>query len=134
MNLERIKAFLSENDRFGKLIDTKLVDVKEGYAKAVVKVKKEHLNAAFVAQGGLLFSLADFAFAAAANSYGRVALAINGQISFLKPAKEGDTLTAEAKEISRSLKVAVYRVDILNDKQELIATFTGTAYFKDKQF
>lgn len=119
-----------EKDRFAAFIGIKLVDVKPGYAKAKIEITERHLNAVNIVQGGVIFTLADFAFAAASNSYAQLALGINANISYFKPPK-GKILTAEAKEISATKKIANYNVDILDETMEIIARFTGTAYRKN---
>jgi acyl-CoA thioesterase len=118
-----------ENDRFAAFVGIKLVEVKPGYAKANLEITDKHLNAVNIVQGGVLFTLADFAFAAAVNSYGQVSLAINANISFLKSPK-GRILIAEAKEVSSSNKIANYTVDIFDENKEVIAKFNGIAYRK----
>ena len=80
-------------------VGIKLVEVKPGYAKANMEITDKHLNAVNIVQGGVIFTLADFAFEAASNSYGQVSLGINANISYFQPPK-GKILIAEAKEIS----------------------------------
>ncbi|KLU65808.1 MULTISPECIES: hotdog fold thioesterase [Desulfosporosinus] len=118
-----------ENDRFAALAGIKLVEVKPGYAKANMKITDDHLNAVNIVQGGAIFTLADFAFAAASNSYGQVSLGINANISFFRPPK-GNILIAEAKELSSSKKIGNYNVDILDEDGEIIARFNGIVYKK----
>jgi len=118
-----------EKDRFAALVGIKLIEVKPGYAKAVMEIEDKHLNAVNIVQGGVIFTLADFAFAAAANSYGQVSLGINANISYFQPPR-GKMLMAEATEISGNNKIASYNVDIQGEDKELIARFTGMAYRK----
>lgn len=118
-----------EKDLFAKTSGIKLEKVLPGYAKAVMKVTENHLNAVGVVQGGAIFTLADFAFAVASNSRGKIALAIDAEISFFKSVNTG-TLTAEAREISLHNKVGTYLIDISNEIGELIAHFKGTVYRK----
>jgi len=118
-----------ENDRFAAYVGIKLVEVKTGYAKAIMEITDKHLNAVNIVQGGVIFTLADFAFAAASNSYGQVSLGINANISYFQPPK-GKILIAEAIEISANKKIASYNVDIFGEDKELIARFTGMAYRK----
>jgi acyl-CoA thioesterase len=80
-------------------------------------------------QGGAIFTLADFAFAAASNSYGTVAVAINVSISFLKATSSG-VLVAEAKETSRNPRLGTYTVDVRDESGDLVATFQGMVYRK----
>ncbi|WP_024788998.1 PaaI family thioesterase [Lebetimonas sp. JH292] len=125
--MKDIKLFFSENAEFGKNIGIKLLEVKYGYAKAKMKVTKFHLNLAGVCHGGAIFTLADFAFAVASNSFGKIALAIDTSISFINAAKEGDELIAEAKLIGESNRLGTYEVKITH-KDKIIAFFKGTVY------
>lgn len=118
---------LLENDKFAAFIGIKLIEMKPGYAKAKMKINESHLNGVEIVQGGAIFTLADFAFAAASNAHGIITVATNGNISFLK-ASSGDELIAEAKEISSSKKIVHYHVDIYDNKKERIAQFNGTGY------
>lgn len=118
-----------EKDRFAAFVGIKLVEVEPGYAVAKMEITDKHLNAVDVVQGGAIFTLADFAFAAASNSYGQVSLAINVNISFFRSSK-GRILIAEAKEISANKKLASYNVDIFDENKELIARFNGMVYRK----
>jgi acyl-CoA thioesterase len=125
--MEQIKLFFSKNVEFGKNIGIELIDVKYGYAKAKMKVKKFHLNLAGVCHGGAIFTLADFAFAVASNSFGKIALAIDTSISFINAAKEGDELIAEARLIGESNRLGTYEVKISNE-DKIVAFFKGTVY------
>lgn len=118
-----------EKDRFAKNTGIILVDVAPGYAKAQLEISEAHHNAVGVVQGGALFTLADFCFAAASNSHGRVALAIDAEISFFKAVSSG-VLTAVAKEISLNGKLGTYLVEITNEEGDCIAHFKGTVYRK----
>ena len=126
-----IKEFIA-NDRFAELLGIELLEASQGSAKAQLEIKDEHLNGVGIAQGGAIFSLADLAFAAAANSRGNIALAINANISFLQPATKG-MLYAEAIEISMNHKIASYTVNVRNSNKELIACYQGMAYRKKEK-
>ncbi|HMA07602.1 MAG TPA: hotdog fold thioesterase, partial [Ramlibacter sp.] len=78
--------------------------------------------------GGVTFALADTAFGLASNSHGRVAAGIDAHITYQQAASEGDTLTARAVEVSRSKKLAVYRVDVTRGDGTAVSSFTGTVY------
>ena len=106
-----------------------VVEVAEGYAKATMEIAGCHLNGVGTAQGGAIFTLADLAFAAAANSHGTVAVAINVNISFVKAAVQG-TLTAEAKEVSLHPKLATYTVNVTDEDGDIVAIFQGMVYRK----
>ena len=128
MSAERIKSLIRENDQLGKLLGVQLIEVSEGRALAELNVEKHHLNAAGVCHGGSIFALADIALAAASNSYGQVALLTNGNIGVFHATKIGDTLTAQAKEVSASRKLGHYRVKVTNGTGKQIAIYNATVY------
>lgn len=128
MEIETIKKFF-KGDRLAEYLGIELVGVSMGKAVARMEIREEHLNGIGTVHGGAIFTLADFAFAVAANSHGRVTVAINVNISFMKASRNG-TLTAVANEISLNPKIATYTVNICNDDGELIAIFQGLAYRK----
>lgn len=130
MNHEEVKAFFSENDKLGRLLDIKLLEVGAGRAKTTMEIKPEHLNGAGIAHGGAIFTLADVAFAAACNSHGQISLAANANISFLRPAGKG-ALYAEAEEISLSRKLGNYSIRVTDSQGNMIAFFQGLAYRKE---
>ncbi|ACM93191.1 phenylacetic acid degradation protein PaaI [Nautilia profundicola AmH] len=125
--MEKIKTFFAEGRDFSKNIGIELLEVHYGFAKAKLKIKEFHLNQAGVAHGGAIFTLADFAFAVASNSFGKVSLAINTSISFIHAGREGDELIAEAKLVDESNRLGTYEVIITNGEKK-IAFFTGTVY------
>jgi acyl-CoA thioesterase len=126
--MEKIKEFFKK-DQFAEYIDVKLLEVSKGYAKAKMEIHEHHLNGVGIVQGGAIFTLADFAFAAASNSHGTVAVAINANISFVTSTSSG-TLYAQARENSKNPKIATYTVDITDDEGNAIAIFQGMAYRK----
>ena len=128
--LEKYKAYF-KNDAFAATNGIELLDCKPGYAKVQVAIGASHLNGAGVVHGGLLFTLADFCFAAAVNSYGSVTLSINASMSFFAKSTEG-IITAEAKEISRSNKLSTCDIAVYDQSGQLLANFKGTAYITSK--
>lgn len=117
-------------DRFVREIGIDLVTVSAGYAKTRMKVEPRHLNGLDLGHGGAIFTLADYAFAAASNSHGVDAVAINITMSYFKAARAGDELTAEAKEIALSRKIGTYAISVFNQNQETVAFMQGTAFRK----
>jgi acyl-CoA thioesterase len=117
------------NDRFALLNDIHLVSIAKGEAVAEMVVSEKHLNGVDIIQGGALFTLADFAFAAASNSYGRIAVAANASMQFFKGVSAGK-LTATAKEYSLGRTLATYVVEVVDDKGNKIALYNGTAFLK----
>ncbi len=128
--MEEIKDFL-KNDRFAVNAGIELVEVSEGLAKARMVVTKEHLNAGGVCQGGALFTLADLACAAVANSHGQLTFSITANITFIRSAKEGETVYAEATEVANHPRVPYINVELKNEKGDLLAAFTSSGYRKN---
>lgn len=118
-----------ERDRFAVQAGIRLVEVGEGHARAVMEVAPSHLNGVDVVQGGALFTLADFAFAAACNSHDRVAVAIDVSISFVKGVSSG-TLVADATEEALTERLSTCLVRVTDEAGDLVALFKGTAYRK----
>lgn len=123
-----IKEFF-KRDRFAEYCGIELVEVQPGSAKSEMVVKDEHLNGLNTVHGGALFTLADFTFAAAANSYGTATVAINVSITYMTAITKGK-VTAVAREISRNRKLSTYTIDIFNEEGEVAAVFQGLAYQK----
>ncbi len=125
------EQFLSR-DKFAKYIEVEVIEAQDGNATARMPVQEHHLNSHNTIHGGAIFTLADAAFAAACNSHGIVAVAINVNISYLKAVSAG-VLTAEAKEVSLNSTLGVYVIRVTSDSGELIAIFQGMAYRKKNQ-
>lgn len=128
--MQNLVEYFHKNDQFAKHVGIKLLSVAEGKAKAMMKVQKHHLNSVHVLHGGAIFTLADFVFAAASNSYGKVALSINANINFFKAIQSG-VIYAKAEEISKSHKLATYSIRITGEDNVLIAEMQGTVYRKN---
>lgn len=122
-----------ENDLFAEGTGVVLLEVREGYSKARLDIKKEHLNAGQRTQGGAIFTLADLALAAAANSHGTLAFSLSSTITFVRASGPGDTLFAEARERYIGRSTGCYQVDITNQEGDLIATFESSVFRKDQQ-
>lgn len=125
------KQLLSQ-DKFAAYNGIELLELSLGKAKAKMEIQPHHLNGFNIVHGGALFTLADFAFGAASNSHGTMAVSINASISFIKPARQG-TLIAEAKEIALHPKLGSYTVHIFDEQNEIIAIFQGMAYRKQEK-
>ena len=106
--------------------------IEEGHCKIKMTVKKEMLNGYGILHGGIAFAFADSAFAFASNSYGRLAVSINGSMNYAKSAKEGDILIAEAKPLNVRHKTADFDVNVMNESGENYYYFRGTVYRSSK--
>ena len=102
-----------------------ILEVRVGYAKIAMTLRSDMLNGHRTAHGGMIFSLADTAFAYACNSRNVATVAQNASINFLAPAHEGDSLVAEARELSLTGRTGVYGVSVRRDDGQIIAEFQG---------
>ena len=119
-----------KKDLFAGKTGVELIEIKEGYSKARLVITEEHLNAGHRTQGGALFTLADLALAAAANSHGVLSFSPSSNITFLRGSGVGDTLYAEARERYVGRTTGYYQIDVTNQKGELIATFESSVFRK----
>ncbi len=88
-------------------------------------IRADMLNGHATCHGGFIFTLADSAFAFACNSYNLTTVAAGCSIEYLAPAREGDVLTATAREQSLNGRSGVYDIDVKNQRSETIALFRG---------
>lgn len=122
-----------KKDLFATNAGIELIEVREGYGKAELIIREEHLNAGGRTQGGAIFTLADLALAAAANSHGTLAFSLSSNITFLRASGTGDILTAVAQERYIGRSTGHYQIDVTNQRNELIATFESSVFRKDQQ-
>lgn len=106
----------------------KIVEIRPGYARLSMTVRKDMVNGHQICHGGLIFTLADSAFAFACNTYGKVTVAAGASVEYLSPAKLGDELTATAQERSRSRRTGVYDVAVHDQRGECVALFRGRSH------
>ena len=111
-------------DRASAALGIEVVEHGPGWAQARMRVRPDMVNGHDLAHGGLVFALADTAFACACNGWGRITVAAGADISFVRPARNGDLLEAEARMRSRSGRSGIYDVTIRRG-DEVIAEFRG---------
>lgn len=126
--IEQIKERMLANDAFSEWLGIVIDDLSEGYCKLHYTVRPEMLNGFGIVHGGAVFSAADSAFAFACNTQGRISVALDVHINFIRAAKAGDILTVEAKELYDGFKTGVYDIITTNEAGEIVSTFRGTAY------
>jgi acyl-CoA thioesterase len=100
-------------------------EARAGYARLRMTLRADMLNGHRIAHGGMVFSLADTAFAYVCNGGNERTVAAQANIVFLDAAKEGETLVAEGEEVSRVGRSGVTRVAVRTDDGRTIAQFTG---------
>ena len=95
------------------------------YARVSMVVRKDMLNGHGIAHGGMIFALADSAFAYVCNGGNHASVAAQASVVFLDKAAEGETLIAEAKEVAREGRAGVTHVSVRTAGGRAIAEFTG---------
>ena len=124
----RSAAAMWADDKASPALGMEIVAVAPGRATLAMTVGPTMVNGLDVCHGGLIFTLADSAFAYACNSYNKNTVASACHIDFLAPAKEGDILEAEAVEQSLSGRTGVYDVTIRTRSGKVVALFRGKSY------
>lgn len=116
------------NDLFvSQGLEAVIDEASYGYAKCSMEIQPRHCNALGIPMGGAVFTLADFAFAVAANQEGRDVVTQASQITFLKPAK-GKYLTAIANQVKDGKRICFYEVKVTDDLGNDVAFVTINGY------
>ena len=125
---EAVAEVMWARDRATNALGMKIEAVRPGYARISMTVRGDMVNGHHICHGGLIFTLADSAFAYACNSYNKNTVASACNIDFLAPGREGDTLDAEAVEQSQAGRTGVYDVTVRDSAGKTIALFRGKSY------
>ena len=115
-------------DHVAQALGMAIAEVKPGAARLTMRVRQDMVNSHAICHGGMLFTLADTAFAYACNSYNRNTVASACNIDFLAPAHLGDTLVAQASELSQSGRTGVYDVTVSTAAGKTVALMRGKSY------
>lgn len=118
------------HDEFARQNGIEIVEISEGYAHTQVRIEPRHLNAGGNVQGGVLFTLADLAFAAATNSHGSLTVTSTANITFVRGVCAG-IITAQAQELVNSRHLPFCEVRVTDEQGNLIAIFTASGYRKE---
>ena len=124
---------LLQNDLFSQWLGIKVVEIKEGYSKIKMIIRKEMINGFGIVHGGVTFSLADSAFAFACNNRNNLSVALDTSINFIKPVLVDNVLIAEAKELHNGKSTGLYQISITNQNGHLVAVFKGTCFRTGKK-
>jgi acyl-CoA thioesterase len=125
---ERSAHAMYAQDQASQALGMRILEVRPGYACLSMTVREDMVNGHKLCHGGLIFTLADSAFAFACNTYNSVTVASAANVEFLLPARLGDELTATAEERSRSKRTGVYDVVVRNKQGESVALFRGRSH------
>jgi acyl-CoA thioesterase len=123
-----VRAHMYRRDRAAQAQDITVEAIGPGHAICRMAVREDMLNGHATCHGGLVFTLADTAFAYACNACNRATVALACQISYIAPARQGDVLTATAREQSRTGRTGVYDVEVRRADGAIVALFRGNAY------
>ena len=130
---KKVVAHMMEHDLFSQWLGIEVLEIKEGYSKIKMTVRKEMINGFGIVHGGIAFSLADSAFAFACNNRNVLSVALDTSINFIKPVYVEDVLTAEAEELHNGKTTGLYHITISNQKNHQVALFKGLCYRTDKE-
>ena len=119
---------LFANDGASRSFGIGIEEVRPGFARLRMTVRADMVNGHGMCHGGLIFALADSAFAVACNTHNAVTVAAAASIDFLAPAHVHDELTAEARELWRSRRSGIYEIGVSNQRGETIALFRGRSH------
>jgi acyl-CoA thioesterase len=112
-------------DAASQHLGIRIEGVGPGRATAVMAVADDMLNGHDTCHGGLIFTLADTAFAFACNTYNQRTVAQHCAVTFIAPGRRGDLLTAAATERAREGRSGIYDVRVTNQDGTVIAEFRG---------
>ncbi|MDE3251303.1 MAG: hydroxyphenylacetyl-CoA thioesterase PaaI [Bacteroidota bacterium] len=129
---KKVVDHMMNQDLFSQWLGIELLEIKEGYSKIRMTVRKEMVNGFAIVHGGIAFSLADSAFAFACNNRNNLSVALDTSINFTKSVQVGDTLIAEAIEVHNGRSTGLYHITLFNQKEERVAFFKGTCFRKGK--
>jgi acyl-CoA thioesterase len=122
-----------EQEPFAQFLGMKLIEMGEGTATAELDIKDHMLNSHGTVHGAIIFSLADYVFAAASNSYGKTSVGLSTNINFMAPGRNGSRLKAIAVEEKRNNRTAWYKIRV-ESEGELLASMEALVYRKSHYF
>lgn len=130
--VQKVFEKITAGDIYARHNGIEIEEIKPGYAKTRMTVRENHLNAVNITHGAAVFGLADLAFAAAANSYGQVAVALNMNISYVQATTTGAVLTATATEDKLTNRTGLYRIVVEDETGDLVAVAEGLVFRKSE--
>ncbi len=131
---KKVVKTMYSKDGFSAWLGIRIIKAEPGHCILRMKVRHEMLNGFGISHGGITYSLADSALAFASNSHGRKALSIETSISHTEALHEGDIITATAKEVNVSNKIAIYHITVNGKDGAAVAFFKGIVYLTSKEW
>ena len=125
---ERAVAALWRGDAASRQLGMQVESCGPGRATVTMRIREDMVNGHRICHGGVVFALADSAFAFACNSYGDNTVAAGAAIEFLRPGREGDVLRAIATERWRAGRTGIYEIEVQNQDGDVVALFRGRSH------
>ncbi len=125
---ERSAAAMFDGDRASQALGMRIVAIAPHECRVTMTVRPDMVNGVGTCHGGILFALADSAFAFACNSEGATTVAASASVDFVSVARVGDELTASARAIWRGRRAGLYDVTVVDQRGGLVATFRGRSH------
>ncbi len=128
-----VTEHIRKHDMLVELFGMEIIETGPGLSRLSMKVGENHLNAANLCHGAVLFALADVAFALAANCHGKMALAIEAAMNYFRPVKPGQRVTCECRELFQGRRTGTYQAELYNEENKKVAFFKATAFRVDEE-
>jgi acyl-CoA thioesterase len=125
---EHVGRGMLAEDAASRGLGMRIDSIGPGCARMTMTVRPDMLNGFKICHGGFIATLADSAFAFACNSYNELTVAAGIVVDFVAPAREGDLLTADAREVALAGRTGVYDVTVTNQRGEVVAVLRGRSY------
>ena len=122
-----------KQEPYANHLGIQLTKLGKGTASAELKIEDHTLNAHGTVHGAVLFAIADYVFAAASNSYGKIAVGLTTNMNFMAPGRKDAILTATTIEEKKTRRIGWYRITV-ESEGNLLATMEATVYRKDQYF
>ena len=132
MDCEKLRNFLNNNDLFCRHCGITLTRIAPGEAEAELNISSDSMNSRNVVQGGAIMTLADFAFAGAANAMGHTTVSTSVVTNFIRPGS-GSKLFASARKIHHGRSTCLYQIDVTDEQGKLVASVNVSGFTVDEK-
>ena len=126
MDYEQLRKRRNEKNAFGNLVGVNIMEIREGYARTELEVRPELMNPVNSVHRAVLFTMIDITGGSAAVSHGENVTTVDADVRYLRPGIGVNKLVCEAEEIKRGRQLLVYRVDVKDEKGNILTAGTVT--------
>lgn len=126
MDYEYLRKVRNQKNAFRNLVGVKIVEIREGYARTELEIRPQLLNPIGSVHGGVLFTMIDITGGSAAVSHGDNVTTVDADIRYLRPGIGMKKIVCEAEEIKCGKRLLVYRLDVMDERKQILATGTAT--------